>query len=179
MTTGIEPDGAGRAVSFTRWKPSGLWTTRGQSPPTVGISNAAFATGGGSFSMLARVAQVVFTATQFSTVERVVLLLEGRPIEALGGEGLVLRHANCLLLYLREEPDDFVPLRDADTLRGQGDRGGWKPMTPADAVTYIRERTTGLPVRDLHFWAIAPGEPIEASNRRLEVMAKEVLPALR
>lgn len=78
-----------------------------------------------------------------------------------------------------ENPDDFVPLRDADTLRGQGDRGGWKPMTPADAVTYIRERTTGLPVKDLHFWAIAPGEPIEASNRRLQVIAEEVLPALR
>ena len=46
------------------------------------------ASGGGSLSMLARVGQIVFTATQFDAVERVVIWLDGAPIDALGGEGL-------------------------------------------------------------------------------------------
>lgn len=52
--------------------------------------DAAFASGGGSFSMTARVAQVVFTATQFPTVDAVRFLVDGRPVDALGGEGLLL-----------------------------------------------------------------------------------------
>lgn len=51
---------------------------------------AELASGGGSLSMLARVGQIVFTATQFDNVGRVVLWLDGEPIEALGGEGLVM-----------------------------------------------------------------------------------------
>jgi hypothetical protein len=49
-----------------------------------------FGTGGGSLSMFGRVAQVVFTATQFPNVDRVVLWMDGEPIEFLGGEGLIL-----------------------------------------------------------------------------------------
>jgi germination protein M len=56
---------------------------------TVDLSEE-FASGGGTLSMTARVAQVVFTATQFDNVERVVFWLEGAPIEYLGGEGLVM-----------------------------------------------------------------------------------------
>lgn len=86
------PTEAERAAGATTVIPSGttLRDVRLAGGTATVDLGAAFATGGGSFSMLARVAQVVFTATQFSTVERVVLLLEGRPIEALGGEGLVL-----------------------------------------------------------------------------------------
>jgi len=47
-----------------------------------------FATGGGSFSMLMRLAQVVFTLTQFPTVDGVRLYLDGRAVPVLGGEGL-------------------------------------------------------------------------------------------
>jgi germination protein M len=56
---------------------------------TVDVSSE-FESGGGSLSMTARVAQVVFTATQFDNVERVLFLMDGAPIEFLGGEGLVL-----------------------------------------------------------------------------------------
>jgi hypothetical protein len=56
---------------------------------TVDLSSE-FETGGGSLSMTARVAQVVFTATQFDNADRVLFWLDGRPIEFLGGEGLVL-----------------------------------------------------------------------------------------
>ena len=49
-----------------------------------------FGTGGGSLSMTARVAQVVFTATQFENVDRVTFRIDGAPVDALGGEGLAL-----------------------------------------------------------------------------------------
>lgn len=49
-----------------------------------------FAEEGGSLSMMARVAQVVFTLTQFPSVQGVQFRLDGQPVEALGGEGLML-----------------------------------------------------------------------------------------
>ena len=52
--------------------------------------NSAFESGGGSLSMLARVAQVVFTATQYDNVDEVVFWLDGAPVEYLGGEGIVM-----------------------------------------------------------------------------------------
>jgi germination protein M len=52
--------------------------------------NSQFESGGGSLSMMARIAQVVFTATQFDNSDRVLFWLDGEPIEYLGGEGIVL-----------------------------------------------------------------------------------------
>ncbi len=49
-----------------------------------------FASGGGSLSMQARVAQVVYTLTQFRTVNRVDFWIDGGLVETLGGEGLDL-----------------------------------------------------------------------------------------
>lgn len=49
-----------------------------------------FASGGGSLSMLLRVAQVVHTVTQFSSVSHVRFRLDGRPVKAIGGEGVVV-----------------------------------------------------------------------------------------
>jgi germination protein M len=51
---------------------------------------APFAGGGGSTSMLARVWQVVYTATQVPGVDAVQILVEGRRVQALGGEGLLI-----------------------------------------------------------------------------------------
>lgn len=56
---------------------------------TVDLSRP-FDSGGGSTSMQLRVAQVVYTLTQFPTVQRVRFRLEGRPVEAIGGEGVVV-----------------------------------------------------------------------------------------
>lgn len=56
---------------------------------TVDLS-AGFESGGGSLSIIARVAQVTFTLTQFPTVDAVRFMIEGQPVEALGGEGLIL-----------------------------------------------------------------------------------------
>jgi hypothetical protein len=56
---------------------------------TVDLSRE-FESGGGSFSMGARLAQVVYTLTQFPTVERVNFRLDGQPVRVFSAEGLVL-----------------------------------------------------------------------------------------
>jgi hypothetical protein len=56
---------------------------------TVNVS-AEFESGGGTLSMQTRLAQVVFTLTQFPTVQSVVFQVEGRTIDTFGGEGIVL-----------------------------------------------------------------------------------------
>ena len=71
---------------------------------TVDLSRE-FESGGGSLSMLSRLAQLVFTLTQFSTVDRVVLELEGEPVEALGGEGVLVGDP-----LTRDDFADLTPL---------------------------------------------------------------------
>jgi hypothetical protein len=45
---------------------------------------------GGSLSMQARLAQVVFTATRFPSIHKVQFELDGKPVTAFGGEGIIL-----------------------------------------------------------------------------------------
>lgn len=56
---------------------------------TIDLSRR-FESGGGSQSMRARVAQVVFTLTRFPTVRRVAFRFDGRPVTSIGGEGVVV-----------------------------------------------------------------------------------------
>lgn len=49
-----------------------------------------FTSGGGSSSMTARVAQVLYTATSLNPEAKVRFLVEGKPLDVLGGEGLML-----------------------------------------------------------------------------------------
>jgi hypothetical protein len=56
---------------------------------TVDLSRD-FDNGGGSASMLGRVAQVVATLTRFPTVKRVAFRLDGETVKAIGGEGVVV-----------------------------------------------------------------------------------------
>lgn len=49
-----------------------------------------FDSGGGTLSMTMRLAQVVYTLTQFPTVNRVLFKIDGVPVEALGGEGIII-----------------------------------------------------------------------------------------
>lgn len=49
-----------------------------------------FTTGGGSASMMGRVAQVLYTATTLQPEGKVWLNVAGKPLEVLGGEGLEL-----------------------------------------------------------------------------------------
>jgi len=70
--------------------------------------SAEFASGGGSLSMQARVAQVVYTLTRFTTVESVTFALEGKAVDALGGEGLMLGEAQRRSDWRSLEPAIFV-----------------------------------------------------------------------
>lgn len=54
---------------------------------TVDLSRE-FESGGGSLSMFARLAQVVYTVTQFPTVDAVRFALDGQPVTVFSGEGI-------------------------------------------------------------------------------------------
>lgn len=56
---------------------------------TVDLSDS-FQSGGGSLSMTLRVAQVVATLTAISGVELVAFRIDGEPVEAVGGEGMIV-----------------------------------------------------------------------------------------
>jgi germination protein M len=56
---------------------------------TVDLSGE-FGSGGGSASTLGRLGQVVYTLTQFPTVDRVAFRVDGRPVTVFGSEGIVL-----------------------------------------------------------------------------------------
>jgi hypothetical protein len=58
---------------------------------TVNLSRE-FESGGGSASVLGRLAQVVYTLTQFPTVQKVSFELDGQPVTVFSGEGVVLDH---------------------------------------------------------------------------------------
>ena len=74
---------------------------------TVDLSDA-FAGGGGSLSMEARVAQIVYTLTRFPTIEAVDFLLDGALVETLGGEGLILDAGQTRADWRQFEPAIFV-----------------------------------------------------------------------
>ena len=56
---------------------------------TVDVSSQ-FDTGGGSLAMRLRVAQVVYTATQFAGLTDVRFEVEGTPVEMISGEGIMV-----------------------------------------------------------------------------------------
>lgn len=50
--------------------------------------SSEFTSGGGSLSMQMRVAQIVYTGTQFDGIESVRILIEGARVDGIGGEGV-------------------------------------------------------------------------------------------
>lgn len=69
---------------------------------TVDLSRE-FETGGGSASMQARVAQVVYTLTQWPTIRAVTFELDGEAVDAIGGEGVPAREVG------RDDVTDPLP----------------------------------------------------------------------
>jgi hypothetical protein len=74
---------------------------------TVNLSRE-FETGGGSASMSYRLGQVVYTLTQFPTVQAVLFLVEGKPVETFGSEGIALGGPQSRFDYEQLLPDIFV-----------------------------------------------------------------------
>lgn len=66
--------------------------------------SSEFESGGGSLSMQLRVAQVVYTATQFDGIDRVRILIEGEEVDAVGGEGVIVSEP-----LSRRDFQDFAP----------------------------------------------------------------------
>jgi hypothetical protein len=86
------PDAAATAGGLTTAIPTGtrlLDLALHGSVATVDLSGT-FTTGGGSLSMQLRVAQVVYTLTQFPTISTVAFRINGTPVTAIGGEGIVV-----------------------------------------------------------------------------------------
>jgi germination protein M len=104
------PTAAETSAGLTSTVPAGtrlLGLTISGATAQVDLSEA-FASGGGSLSMTARVAEVVYTLTRFPTVRSVEFLIEGTPVEALGGEGVPLGEAQRRSDWRDFEPNIFV-----------------------------------------------------------------------
>jgi hypothetical protein len=87
------PSGAIEAdLGFTSAIPEGteLHSVSVDGPVATVDLSQRFESGGGSLSMQARVAQVVFTVTQFAPIEQVRFRLDGNPVSTIGGEGLMV-----------------------------------------------------------------------------------------
>jgi hypothetical protein len=74
---------------------------------TVDLS-AEFAAGGGTASSQYRLAQVVYTLTQFSTVDSVVFRVDGSVVTVFGSEGIVLEGPQERVDYEDQLPAIFV-----------------------------------------------------------------------
>ncbi len=70
---------------------------------TVDLSHE-FESGGGTLSMTMRLAQVVYTITQYPTVQSVQFRLDGHPVTVFSGEGIVLDHP-----VTRDDYKDLLP----------------------------------------------------------------------
>lgn len=84
-----------------------------------------FESGGGSLSMTLRVAQVVYTLTQFPGIERVEFVLDGESVAAIGGEGVIVEpsrdRASCegeVPAILVESPLPGQSVESPVTVRG-------------------------------------------------------------
>jgi germination protein M len=67
-----------------------------------------YESGGGSLSIFGRLAQVVYTLTQFPTVDSVRFELDGKPVTVFSGEGLILDKAATRADFREVLPEIFV-----------------------------------------------------------------------
>jgi alkanesulfonate monooxygenase SsuD/methylene tetrahydromethanopterin reductase-like flavin-dependent oxidoreductase (luciferase family) len=89
-----------------------------------------------------------------------------------------LYQANQYIEWGAFGPPDQVPrFPDAKTAIAQGLYELWDGDT---AVAKLTELLTRYPqIRDLHLWAQFPGEPVASGQRRIEYVARHVLPRVR
>jgi len=80
---------------------------------TIDLSRE-FEAGGGTTNILSRLAQVVYTLTQFPTVDEVLFHLDGQPVDVFSGEGVILedpvdRSDYATILPIEPGPEDGDP----------------------------------------------------------------------
>ena len=101
-------------AELTTWPAIGTAIPEGTELLGLTISNGVakvdvsqeFASGAGTFSVTARIAQVVYTLTQFPTVDSVEFFIAGEKVEVFSSEGLILDGP--------QEPDDYYGLLPID-----------------------------------------------------------------
>ena len=120
---------------------------------TVNLSRE-FESGGGSAAVLGRLAQVVYTLTQFPTVDGVRFELDGKPVEVFSGQGIVLSQP-----VTREDYRDQLPAIFVD-----GPAWGGVLADPARirGVANAFEATFQVEIRDGNGRSLAKG-PVTAS----------------
>lgn len=74
-------------------------------------------------------------------------------------------------------PETTPQFSDADQIVQAGAFQLWDPATAVDEITaLLRERPQ---IRDMHFWAQLPGEPVDSGSARVELLSTKVLPQVR
>lgn len=100
------PTAAETEAGFTTEIPSGttlLGLTVEDGVARINMSDE-FDDGGGTLSMGLRMAELVHTLTQFGTVQRVSLRIDGKPVEMLGGEGILIAEPQTRAMW-----EDYSP----------------------------------------------------------------------
>jgi len=74
-------------------------------------------------------------------------------------------------------PDQVPAFADPQAILDAGSYELWDPPMAIERLTaLLRERPQ---IRDAHFWAQLPGESVESGSRRIELLARVVLPEVR
>lgn len=85
LSESVPPNGSTAIPANTRL----LNLTQTSQGITIDLSQE-FMEGGGSSSMIARLGQVIYTASSLDPNQAIWLLVEGEPLTVLGGEGLII-----------------------------------------------------------------------------------------
>lgn len=115
-----------------------LGVAREASVLTVDVSSR-FESGGGSLSMQLRLAQLVFTATQFEGIEAVRILVDGERVDSIGGEGDVSEPLT------RRDFQDVAPLIVVETPKSGQDVTS--PIT-VSGFANVFEANVNIVIRD-------------------------------
>jgi germination protein M len=118
---------------------------------TVDLTST-FGSGGGSLSMFLRIGQIVYTVTQFTGVQQVLFHLDGKPVEALGGEGIMLADPvtradseSVTPAILMETPASGAYVANPATLRGTAnvfEAEFWIELQAPDGTVLAKHQVT-------------------------------------